>query len=359
MKFEKFETGNHFSIGIELELRILDKFTLSPKDEFDYFYSNLDEKFKPNIAKEFLGSMIEINTPIFHCEKDLIEYLKNIISELSLLASKKSLCLQTSGTYAQKSEEFNVSNNKRYEKIYDEHKILLDDFSICGTHVHIGFENFDKALKAYNYSIYYLPLFLALSASSLYYNGIDTGIHSYRTKIFSRLPKASIPEYFDNYEQMNHLYQLLKKSNVIDSTKDIWWDVRIQPHFKTVEFRICDAVNDFERLELIIKLFRVMCQLSQFFDFEKIPMQILKQNMWSATRYSMDGQIVDANGKVKKIRDELKDLLNKAFSKNLIDKSFLEKAKTLIEKESISKKMENLYKRTNSLKEVERLGVFE
>lgn len=359
MKFEKFETGNHFSIGIELELRILDKFTLSPKDEFDYIYSNLDEKFKANIAKEFLDSMIEINTPIFHYEEDLITYLKNIISELSKVASQKSLSLQTSGTYAQKSEDFNICKDKRYEKIYDEHKVLLDDFSICGTHVHIGFENFDKALKAYNYSIYYLPLFLALSASSLYYNGIDTGIHSYRTKIFSRLPKASIPEYFDNYEQMNNIYQLLEKSNVIDSTKDIWWDVRIQPHFKTVEFRICDAVNDFERLEIIIQLIRVMCQLSQIERFEKVPMQILKQNMWSATRYSMDGEIVNHMGEVSLIRDELKQLVKKALAYNLIDKDFSQRANRLIEKESISKKMENLYKRTNSLKEVERLGVFE
>lgn len=359
MKFEKFETGNHFSIGIELELRILDRFTLTPKDEFDYIYSNIDEKFKGNIAKEFLGSMLEINTPIFHYEKDLIEYLHNIISELVKVASQKSLSLQTSGTFAQKSNDFNISENKRYEKIYDEHKILLDDFSICGTHVHIGFENFNKALKAYNYSIYYLPLFLALSASSLYYNGLDTGIHSFRTKIFSRLPKASIPEYFDSYEQMNGLYQLLKKSNVIDSTKDIWWDVRIQPHFKTVEFRICDAVNDFERLEVIIELFKVLCQLSQFFDLKKVPMQILKQNMWSATRYSMDGKIVNAKGEVNSIRNELKELVKLAFEKNLIEKEFLQKAEKLIEKDSISKQMENLFKRTNSLKEVERLGVFE
>lgn len=359
MEFEKFDSGNHFSVGVELELRILDKFDLTPRNEFNYIYSNIDDKYKKNIAKEFLDSMIEINTPIFNDEKELISYLKEIINEIVHIASRKNLSIQTSGTFSQKSGNFNLTNNNRYKKIYEEHKILLDNFSICGTHIHIGFEEFDKALKAYNYSISLLPLFVALSASSLYYNGEDTGIHSYRTKIFERLPKSSIPQYFDFYEEMKALYDLLEKSKVIKTTKDIWWDVRIQPHFKTVEFRVCDAVNDFERLEVMVGFFRAICQLSQIKTFEKLPMQILKQNMWSATRYSMDGFIISNDGMKISIKQKLNNILELCLEENIINKNFVQKAQSIIKKESISQGMQKVYNRTKNLKEVERLGVFE
>lgn len=358
MTFEKFTDGNHFTIGVELELRILDRFELTPQNEFDFIVENIDKKYRGNLAKEFLGSMVEINTPIFHYVDDLIKYLNEILEELSKTAAKKNLVLQTSGTFAQKNTNIKINSNDRYEKLYDEHKILLDDFAICGTHVHIGFEDFDKALKAYNYSLYYLPLLLALSASSVYNDGIDTGIHSYRTKIFSRLPKASIPDYFDSYEDMKALYDLLEQTDVIQSTKDIWWDVRIQPHFRTVEFRVCDAINDFDKLEVIIALFKIICQLSQTEDVIKMPMQVLKQNMWSATRYSMEGKMVTIDG-LKTIREVLNEIVDKAYEKTLINKEKLQKAKKIIKQDSISKKMVEAYNRTKNLKEVERLGVFD
>lgn len=358
MKFEKFSSGNQFSVGLELELRILDKFELTPRNEFDYILNEIQDDYKKRLTPEFLESMIEINSPICYNEKELIKFLKNIIKALRQVASKKNLCLQTSGTFSQLNSNVKINSNARYEKFYDEHKILLDNFTICGTHVHIGFEDFDKALKAYNYSIYYLPLLVALNASSIFYNGENTGIHSYRTKIFERLPKASIPEYFDSYEDMKALYDLLEESKVINSPKDIWWDVRIQPHFKTVEFRVCDAVNDFDRIEVSIALVRAICQLSQIEDPIKMPMQVLKQNMWSATRYSMSAMMVTSDKKLVTIKDMIKNLANKAYENSFLTNEMYEKCLSLIEKKSIAEKMIETYERTKSLKEVERLGVF-
>ncbi len=357
MKFEKFDDGNHFTIGVELELRLLDKDKLSLQNEYDYIYSNIDDKYKKNLASEFLGSMIEINTPVFNYEKDLISYLKEIILDINNLASKKNICLQTSGTYAQKSTNIKVNSCERYEELYAEHQILLDDFSICGTHVHIGFEDFDKALKAYNYSIYYLPLFVALSASSVFFNNTNSGIHSYRTKIFDRLPKASIPDYFDDYEQMKSVYDLLHENKVIKSTKDVWWDVRIQPHFRTLELRACDAVHDLDRLEVIVALFKAICQLSQNEEPTRMPMQVLKQNMWSATRYSMSGSMITGTGPIS-IRESLNVLIDKAYKNSLLNKEMCEKAKKIVSEKSVSEQMIEVYNKTEDLKDVERLGVF-
>lgn len=358
MKFEKFDGGRHFTIGAELELRIVDSSDLTLQNEFNYISSNVSKELKENLAQEFLGSMIEINTPIFNTPKDLVDYLKSTVSQLSSIAHKKNLSLQTSGSFAQEKQNVKINKNQRYEEIYDEHQVLLDNFTICGTHIHIGFEDFDKALKAYNYSLYYLPIFVALSASSVFHDGKDTGIHSYRTKVFDRLPKASIPEYFESFEDMSSVYEVLNQTGVIQSTKDVWWDVRIQPHFKTVEFRVCDAVNDFDRLEVVFLLAKVMCQLSQIDDYKKLPMQVLKQNMWSATRYSMDGEMVTFDGKLNSISEVIQRLANRAYENSFLSNEELSKILKYAKKESIAQEMIEKYNKTENIKEVERLGVF-
>ena len=355
MIFEKFTNGYMFTLGAELELRILNSDDLSYANEYDYFKSNISSKYKNNITSEFLKSMIEINTPVFNNLKDLMNYFEEIISELNHLAKQKGFVLQSSGSSALK-QDLEVSCNKRYEELTSEHKVLLDDFSICGLHVHIGMKNFDKALNAFNFSLCYLPLFVALSASSVYSNGINTGIHSYRTKIFDRLPKASIPEYFQSYDHMKKVYNTLYNTEVISSEKDVWWDVRIQPHFKTLEFRVCDAINDFDRLEVIIGLFKGVCKLSQTKEINYESMQILKQNMWKASRYSMDADFIIKDRKYK-IRKVLKELLFELKDKDLITDEFLAKAKIVVEKNSIAQDMIEVYDKTQDLKEVERLGI--
>lgn len=356
MLFDKFTNGYNFTLGAELELRILNKDDLSCANEYDYFKENISSAFKENITCEFLKSMIEINTPIFTNRKDLIEYFKNITKELLYLAKQKNLLLQASGASALKQDSLELSTNERYHELSNEHKILLDDFSICGFHVHVGFKTFDKALKAYNFSLYYLPLLVALSASSAYSNGIDTGIHSYRTKVFDRLPKASIPEYFHSYEQMKSVYDVLYKSGVIQSEKDIWWDVRIQPNFKTIEFRVCDSIHDFDRLEVIIGLAKNICKLSQIKEVTFYAMQVLKQNMWKAARYSMDADFI-VDSKIVNIKEVMTDLIDELFEYELIDLEFKQKALNIVNTNSIAQDMIKVYEQTNDLYEVERIGI--
>ncbi len=357
MEFKKFKNGKNFTIGVELELRILDKLDLSLKNEFDNLISEISPKYKKNLAKEFLDSIVEINTPVFFKEKDVINYLKEILKELKFVADKKGFLLQSSGSYAQKNKKVKINKDKRYKKIYDEHRVLLDDFTICGTHIHIGFENFDKALNAYNYCLYYLPLLTALSASSSFYDNKNTGIHSYRTKIFDRLPKASIPDYFNSYEDMKNTYDFLANAGIINSIKDIWWDIRIQPSLKTIEFRVCDAINDFDRLEVLLLLTKTMCKLSFSNELIKLPMQVLKQNMWSATRYSMDAKILNQNGDLINISKEIINLARKGYKKGFLCQNDLKKIEKFANRKSISQEMIELYKKTENIKDIDRLGV--
>lgn len=355
MIFKKFDNGQDQSVGAELELRLLCKNDLSLQNEFSYIYENIPAQYKNNLASEFLASMVEINSPVYQTPQEIAHYFKSCVNAIQQCATKKGIIAATSGAYSLKSNDIIISNNERYKKLFDEHKILLDDFHICGLHVHIGFENFDEALQAFNFSLKFLPFLVALSASSAFFNGKLTGIHSYRTKIFDRLPKASIPEYFDTYEQMKALLDILYENEVIKSEKDIWWDIRIQPNLKTIEFRVCDGVADFERLEAIIALVKGICSYSKIAPIQKLPMQILKQNMWSATRYSMDAEFISGKSKTS-IKDAMRQLVKELIEHNMLDSKEL--VLNYIEKPSVAQEMIQKYKQSNDLIEVEKIGLF-
>jgi len=357
MDFEKFDNGTEFSLGAELELRLLYKDTLQLANEYAYVYEHLDKKYQRNISPEFLDSMVEINSPVFNTPSQIKEYFQKCIKSIKHIASKKSLLVSTSGCYSLKNANIKVGNDPRYTSILNEHQILIRDFNICGLHVHVGFKDFNQALKAYNFSLKYIPILLAISTSSPFFDGKSTGLHSYRQIVFDELPKAGVPQYFDSYEELKALYDLLEKTEVIKSQKDIWWDIRIQPNLKTLEFRVCDANNDFERLEVLIALTQAICKYSMISDIERLPRQILKQNVWSAVRHGMDAELIFDEEK-ETLRTILKNLSMEFFALGIIDEQMQKRIERISNKKNISTKMMEKYEETNSLLEVEKMGVF-
>lgn len=357
MNFEKFKNGTEFSVGAELELRLLHADTLKLANEYDYIYENIDKKYKENISPEFLKSMVEINSPVFDTPQEIKEYFEKCVKAIKHIAEKKSLLISSSGAYSLKNNNIEINENSRYEAILNEHQILLRNFNICGLHVHVGFKDFNQALKAYNFSMKYLPIFLALSCSSAFFNEEYTGLHSYRQIIFDELPKAGLPEYFDSYKEIKELYDLLETTGVINTQKDVWWDLRIQPNLKTLEFRVCDAMNDFNRIEIIIALIQAICKFSDISEVKKLPKQILKQNIWSAVRYGLKGDIIFEESKYT-IKEAIINLSMELFSVDIIDEALQLKIEKLVNTDTISEKMIKVYEQTNDIYDVERIGVF-
>ena len=355
MIFENFINGQPQTVGAELELRLLDKQSFCLKNKFAYVNEHIDETYRHNLASEFLASMIEINSPVYHHAHDVVQYFKSCVQAMNTCLEQQNVITATSGAYALKNKDICISNKERYKRLFEEHQVLLNDFHICGLHVHIGFDTFEEALHAFNFSMKFLPFFVALSASSPFFNNQFTGIHSYRTKMFDRLPKASIPQYFDSYEEMKTLFDMLYDNEVIQSEKDIWWDIRIQPNFKTIEFRVCDAVADFDRLEAIIALVKGICKYSKIAEVKKLPMQILKQNMWSATRYSMDAQFININGKLP-IKKAMQQLVHKLMTHNVLESQKL--VLKYINEDSVAQQMIALYEKEHDLVAVEKVGLF-
>lgn len=315
------------------------------------------------VQPEVLTSMVEIVTPV--CEKpdEVVYYIKKSLQEIDRIGEDYGFRVSALGTHTfAKKEETNITAKERYLKLLQELQILLRQFLIYGLHVHVGFPDKELAVKAYNMVINYLPVFLGISASSPFFYGEFTGLHSYRTKIFEQLPRAGIPEYFDNFSQFEDLYFRLQEGGFIESIKDIWWDVRIHPDLGTIELRVCDSNPEIERLEFIIALFQGLSFLAQESDIPRFYHQILKQNKWNATRYSLSGKFIDKD-RTTTIKRKTYSIINylqtRGIFKSLKTDKRIEKLKKILERKTVSEKMIMVYKKTGDIRVVESLGFVE
>jgi carboxylate-amine ligase len=160
--------------------------------------------------------------------------------------------------------------------------------------VHIGVDDEEKVIKINNNLRIYLPILLALTTSSPFYESLDTGLMSYRAKLFEALPLAGIPDSLDDWEEYETLINLLRRSGIIESVKDIWWDVRPHPDFGTIEIRVCDIPYSMRDILAIVALVQALVlALADQFENPEPHIQILRSNKWQAARYGLEGLYVD------------------------------------------------------------------
>ena len=157
-----------------------------------------------------------------------------------------------------KGEHQIISNDSRYKRIMKDLQIIGRRFITQGLHVHIGVNDREKVIKVNNALRIYLPLLLALSTSSPFFEGEDTGLHSYRTKLFESLPLAGMPDYLTDWNHFVQLTILLENAGVIKSVKDLWWEVRPHPGFGTVEIRVCDIPVTLKEILALVALIQAL-----------------------------------------------------------------------------------------------------
>ncbi len=345
-----FHPDNPFTIGIELEVRLIDAQTKKPANRSPYLFEHLPKKLRPNIHKELLQSMIEIVTPVCNSADEAADFIMNALHALRDIGASEGIELAALATHPfERKGDSKRFEDPRYDVLAQELQIVLRNFLISGLHIHIGLPNEVAAINGYNASIKYLPLFLALSANSPFAMGEDTGLQSYRNKIFQRLPRAGIPEYFETYSEYCKLIDRLMESGMIESIKDVWWDVRLHQTFGTIELRVCDAFYDRRRLRLIALLFQALMVYAADRPFEREFHQISRQNKWNAIRHGLKGDFIDGSEKIT-IRDKILELIY-IFEKNGIFKTLgtaddIEALKKLVAEESIARKLRRIYKQT-------------
>ncbi len=351
-----FNKSDNSTVGIELEMRILNKDSYAVKNCADIIFKNIDDDLKPHIHKELLKSMFEIVTPVCKDVNEAVDFIENTIKKIQKLGLQNDFVISALATHPFETKEDNeINSDPRYESFEDEFQILIRNFLISGLHVHIGVDNKKDALVAYNSVINYIPIFLALSANSPFFHNEDTGLSSYRTKVFDKLPRAGIPEYFKSYKEYKSVYKQLFSTNSIKKAKDIWWDVRLSPEFGTIELRVCDAFYDKKRLKLIAMLFQSIVEYSKIKHPKKEFHQINLQNKWNATRYAMDAYFIQNGTKIpirEKIYELIKDMKKENIFKKLSIEDEIEELKSLIDEPSPSCKLRKIYKQTKDFRKV-------
>ena len=193
---------------------------------------------------------------------------------------------------------------------------LAQQLLIFGTHVHIGIEDPEFLIDAMNVARYFMPHVLCLSTSSPFWMGADTGLKSYRSIIFRNFPRTGIPPRFDSYADFQHYVDVMVKTHSIPDGSKVWWDVRPNPKYPTLEFRICDVCTRVDEAVCIAAIFQALIYKlwklrRDNLTFRVYPTALIEENKWRAVRYGLDGKLIDF-GKEQELpaRELIRELLD-------------------------------------------------
>jgi len=295
----QFTSNDNFSIGVEIEFQVLDKNNLNLAPLAPLLLRNSPEILSQRISHEFIRSILELQTGICSNVRDVENDLMETCSMAEELAEDNGCLLFAASLhpFAKYSEQI-VTDHERYERIMEELQIVGRKFISQGLYVHIGVRDGDTAMRVCNILQNYLPLLLALSTSSPFSNGEDTGLLSYRTKLFEVLPLAGIYDYYADWQTFIDSVGQLQKLGVIDSLRDLWWDARPNPGYGTVEVRICDLPGRFsDILGLVAFIQSLVAYIAEERrEHQPCSQQIMRANKWQAVRHGLNGRYIDCSG---------------------------------------------------------------
>lgn len=294
-----FSANENRTLGVEIELQIIDRITKDLKPLGPKILEALQgTDIESRVKAEIFQSMLEIDTPICHDANQAYASLKQTWIHLQKIASKLEVDLMMSGThpFALYSERL-LTPSGRYFGLLDRNQWIAKRLQIFGLHVHIGMKNGDHAIKMTNALSHYLPLILAVSSSSPYWQGTDTGLSSSRITVFEALPTGGHPCQFSCWQDFEDLVHKLFITKSITSLKDLWWDIRPNTEFGTVEIRIADCSPTIKEVSAIVALCHSLAELidselSQGKNFSPPPEWILRENKWRASRHGIKADIV-------------------------------------------------------------------
>ncbi|MCB0516850.1 MAG: carboxylate-amine ligase [Bacteroidetes bacterium] len=353
---------NHqFTLGIEEEYMILDPETCELKSHDQKIVEIASKVLDDQVKAEMHQAVVEVGTSVCKDVDEAFSEIKKLRRAVAEIADSLNLCIGASGThpFTHWSTQF-ITPNPRYQDIVNEMQEAARSNLIFGLHVHVGIEDKNLAVHLLNMMRYFLPHIFALSTNSPFWEGRNTGFKSFRTKVFERFPRTGLPDYFQNYDDLQNYVNLLVKTGCIDNTKKIWWDLRVHPFFPTVEFRICDIPMRVEETAmlaalfqaLVVKLYNLRQQNLNFMIYSRA---LINENKWRASRYGIDGKLIDFGKEIevptRKLILELLDFVDDVVD-DLGSRQHIEYAHKILEEGSGADRQLDVYEKTGSLKEV-------
>jgi carboxylate-amine ligase len=316
-----FSSSERASLGVEWELELVNRdtreLTSAASDILTEIGATFPDGEHPKAKHELLESTIEIITGVCHTVDEATNDLQETLTEVSDAAAKRGLGVICSGTHPftdWKTQD--ISDNPRYQALVENMQWLARRLQIFGVHVHVGVRARDKVIPIVNALTAYIPHLLALSASSPFWIGTDTGLASARSKVFEGLPTAGLPYQLGGWDQFEAYMETLITTHTIESIREVWWDIRPHPGFGTVELRIFDGLPTLAEVGMVAAIGQCLVQqfdtqLDRGYTLPSPKGWVVRENKWRAARYGLDADIiVDANGTTMPARVAITELVD-------------------------------------------------
>lgn len=295
------------TLGVEEEYQIIDPSTRNLHSYISEFLSQDRERpYKLDLKPELMQSQVEVGSHVCRNVKEVRHELVRLRREVFAMAEENGLAIAAASTHPfAKWEEQSITEGERYRELMDDMQGVARQLLIFGMHVHVGFgadlESKNLMIEVMNQARYFVPHLLALSTSSPFWHGRNTGLKSYRSVIFEALPRTGIPHSFNSwgeYKSYERTLEMVGAFGKQDKRAKIWWDIRPHPIFDTLEFRIADICTRIDEAVCIAALFQAICAKllklrQQNMSWRQYRHMHITENKWRAVRYGIHGDLID------------------------------------------------------------------
>src|SRR5438477_990386 len=308
---EAFESGTDFTVAVEEEFALLDPDSLGLVNRYEELKaasagSELDE----HLVGERIASEAEVRTGRCTDFGEAAARMAERRAQLQALARDQGLQLGGTGAHPwSRWQDQRIIDTPHYRRNDEILRYVVWRNNSFGLHVHVAIKGPDRAIAVNNALRNYLPELLALSASSPFVEGVNTGLHSARTQIFTRMfPRCGVPDAYDGWDGFERYVRFLYDTGSIEEHTQIWWSVRPHLAFPTIEIRICDAQPDLaEARSLAAFCYALTVRITHALDegepLPDYPHRLIEENLWRAIRYGLSGQLIDlSTGEVRSAR---------------------------------------------------------
>lgn len=355
--------AHRFTIGVEEEFQIIDPTTCELRSHVMQLVSAASASIVEQVKHEMHQSIVETGTKICENVSELRIEMHRTRGELVAAAERADLQVAAAGTHPFSSWiDQVITPGERYQNIVEELQQLARSLLIFGMHVHVAMPDKQTTIDMMNMVRYFLPHLLALSTSSPFWMGRDTGLKSYRTTVFRRFPRTGVPEQFESWSAYENFINLLVRLNCIDNGKKIWWDVRPHPTFGTLEFRMFDVITKVEEAVAIAALTQaIVVKLHKLYkrnmSYRNYGRALIEENKWRAARYGIEGKLIDfgkeAEVPMRELAAELLEFVDDVVDE-LGSRSAVEYVHTILNEGTSAERQLRVYQQTGDLKAVVR-----
>ena len=349
------------TIGIEEEYQIIDP---ESRELTSYISEILDKGavlFRDQVKPEFLQSQVETGSHVCRNIKEArqeVTRLRRIVCDIAIKNDRK---IAAAGTHPfSRWEDQIVTDKDRYKGLEKDFQMIAHRLLIFGMHVHVGIPDPDLRIDIMKQMTYFAPHIMTLSTSSPFWNGLNTGLKSYRSVIFEDLPRTGLPEYFDSAQEYDRYVQILLNTGCIQEPTKIWWDIRPHSKFPTLEFRMCDCTTKIDEVIAIAALIQaVVAKLIRLRKGNRTwriyRRGLIAENKWRAVKDGVDGKLIDL-GKQEEVplrflMEELLEIVDDVVDE-LGTREEIEYIRTILKEGSSADRQVRKFQETGSLESV-------